>query len=74
MRFEKMYLESNLCFMDYRSMIPGLDELVELSSLVGDVLCLLDCFRVRIRAIFHVSLFNKFFHFIEKLSTGVTGS
>ena len=40
MRFAKMGLENDPCFLDWRKTIPGLDGFAEISSRVDDVVCL----------------------------------
>ena len=53
--------------MDWRKTIPGLDGFAELSSFVDAVVCLQYSFRVRIGIVCHVSVFYKFFNFIENI-------
>ena len=67
MRFAKIGLERNLCFLDQRKMIPGIDGFAELSSIVDDVVCLQDILSTIIGTVYHVYVFKKVFNFIENI-------
>ena len=67
MRFAKISLESDPCFLNRRKIIPVLDRFLELISLIDDFVVLQYHLRVRIGTVFHITVFEKVFDFVENI-------
>ena len=53
--------------MDRNKMIPGLDILLELFSLIDNVVDLKDYLMVKIGTVCHVTVFEKVFNFVDNI-------
>ena len=67
--FDKMSLESDPYFLYRRNTVPVLDILLEISSLIDDVVDLQDFLKARIWKLFHVTIFKRILDFVENIVT-----